>query len=109
MRPQTDSVRVLPRASLITCGQLPERSCRHDLALDGLERPSGRDTTACGITPSTIMSPSPKGSSTEIRLGARAHEARDHLLPDAHAPPAGCLGPQTGNPDAAFAAGSLDR
>ncbi len=32
-----------------------------------------------GITPSTIMSPGPPGPSTEIRLGARAHN--DPSLP----------------------------
>ena len=43
--------------------------------VDGHHRPSGRNASPSGITPSTIMSPTRKhpGSWTEIRLGARAH------------------------------------
>ena len=44
--------------------------------VDGPERPSGRNASPSGITPSNIMSPAPeptRGSWTEVRLGARAH------------------------------------
>ena len=47
--------------------------------VDGPERPSGRNASPSGITPSNIMSPAPeptRGSWTEIRLGARAHKTR---------------------------------
>ena len=55
-------------------GRLPTCSRRH-ARVDGPERPSGRTAASCGITPSTIMSPtrSHPGPRTEIRLGARAH------------------------------------
>ena len=55
-------------------GRLPTCSRRH-ARVDGPERPSGRTASSCGITPSTIMSPtrSHPGPRTEIRLGARAH------------------------------------
>jgi len=48
---------------------------------------SGRNAYPSGITPSTIMSPTrrTKGSRTEIRLGARAHNTR--ITCRAHAPP----------------------
>jgi hypothetical protein len=54
-------------------GRLPTCPRRH-ARVDGPERPSGRNAS-CGITPSTIMSPtrSHPGPRTEIRLGARAH------------------------------------
>jgi hypothetical protein len=46
--------------------------------MDGPKRPSGR-SAYCGITPSTIMSPtrSHDGPWTEIRPGARAHTPSD--------------------------------
>jgi hypothetical protein len=52
--------------------QLPARHAH----VDGPERPSGRNASPSGITPSHIMSPAPeptRGSWTEVRLGARAH------------------------------------
>jgi hypothetical protein len=67
---------VLARAaltSIIRRGQFLQNCSRNAAsALSGPERQSGR-TTSLRDTPSTIMSPSPcPGSSTEIRLGARA-------------------------------------
>ena len=56
--------------------------------VDGPERPSGRNASPSGITPSNIMSPAPeptRGSWTEVRLGARAHKHR--TTDRAHAPP----------------------
>ena len=47
--------------------------------VDGPERPSGRNASPSGITPSNIMSPASeptRGSRTEVRLGARAHNTR---------------------------------
>jgi len=69
-------------------GRHPARSCGHDrTAVDRPDRPSGRNASPSGITPSTIMSPacSRHGSRTEIRLGARAHTTRTSNRP--HAPP----------------------
>jgi hypothetical protein len=106
MRPPADTVRAMPRALTMTCGRLPDCSCRHGFALDGLERPSGRNT-ACGITPSTIMSPATRPR-TEIRLGARAHTTATPSWPYAHAPPDPRAAPLT-NPDAALDVGSPDR
>ena len=68
-------------------GRLPTSSCRHH-PVDGPERPSGRNASPSGITPSNIMSPTPeptRGSRTEVRLGARAHNTR--TTNRAHAPP----------------------
>ena len=82
----TSPVRAEPFVTPMRRGQLPPSSCRHP-EVDGHHRPSGRNASPCGITPSTIMSPTRNqpGSRTEIRLGARAH----HIpRPDrAHAPP----------------------
>jgi len=64
--------------------QLPARHAH----VDGLERLSGRNASPSGITPSNIMSPAPeptRGSRTEVRLGARAHNI--HPVNHAHAPP----------------------
>jgi hypothetical protein len=82
----TTAMRALPSLTPMHRGRLPARSCRHE-RVDGLHRPSGRNASKSGITPSTIMSParSQIGSRTEIRLGARAHTA--HTLERAHAPP----------------------
>jgi hypothetical protein len=87
-------------------GRLPAASCRH-LSVDGPERPSGRNAV-CGITPSTIMSPtrSHPGPRTEIRPGARAHHLRTTDL--AHAPPSQQDLNQF-NADAALAGASLHR
>jgi hypothetical protein len=60
-------------------GRLPAFSCRH-VPVDGPERLSGRNASPSGITPSNIMSPAPeptRGSRTEVRLGARAHNNRN--------------------------------
>jgi hypothetical protein len=70
-------MRAQPSITPMHRGRLPTCSCRH-LSVDGPERPSGRNAS-CGITPSTIMSPtrSHPGPWTEIRLGARAHAPSD--------------------------------
>ena len=70
----TSAVRAKPSLTQMRRGQLPPSSCRHH-KVDGHHRPSGRNASPSGITPSTIMSPTRKhpGSWTEIRLGARAH------------------------------------
>ena len=81
-------VRAKPFVTQISRGRLPAASCRHHL-VDGPERPSGRNASPSGITPSNIMSPAPeptRGSRTEVRLGARAHTTR--TINRAHAPPA---------------------
>jgi hypothetical protein len=81
-------VRAKPFITQMRRGRLPARSCRHDqTAVDRPDRPSGRNASPSGITPSTIMSParSSHGSRTEIRLGARAHTTGS--LNRAHAPP----------------------
>ncbi len=70
----TSPVRAKPYVTPMHRGQLPPSSCRQP-HLDGHHRPSGRNASPSGITPSTIMSPTRNhpGSRTEIRLGARAH------------------------------------
>ena len=82
----TTSLCALPSLTPMHRGQLPASSCRHD-HVDGLHRPSGRNASPSGITPSTIMSPTRRssGSWTEIRLGARAHTTPTANRP--HAPP----------------------
>ena len=67
-------------------GRLLARSYRHDQLVDGPYRPSGRNACPSGITRSTIMSPTQAkpGSSTEIRLSARAHTTPADR---AHGPP----------------------
>ena len=78
-----------PFITQISRGRLPAFPCRHAL-VDGPERTSGRNACTSGInTPSHIMSPAPeptRGSWTEVRLGARAHNTRP--VHRAHAPPA---------------------
>jgi hypothetical protein len=84
----TRPVRAKPLITQMRRGRLPARSCRHDrTVVDRPDRPSGRNASPSGITPSTIMSParSRHGSWTEIRLGARAHPTR--TANRAHAPP----------------------
>jgi hypothetical protein len=49
-------VRATPSISVMICGRLPSRPCRHDSVVDDLERMSDREF-ARGFTPSTIMSP----------------------------------------------------
>jgi len=83
----TFSVRAKPFVNQMRRGRLPAVSCRHVL-VDGPERPSGRNASPSGITPSNIMSPAPeptRGSRTEVRPGARAHNACP--INRAHAPP----------------------
>jgi hypothetical protein len=81
------SARATPFITQMRRGRLPAASCRHARA-DGLQRPSGRNASPNGITPSHIMSPtrSHPGPRTEVRLGARAHATR--TTDRAHAPPA---------------------
>jgi hypothetical protein len=82
----TTSLCALPSLTPMHRGRLPAGSCRHD-HVDGLHRPSGRNASPSGITPSTIMSPTRihPGPWTEIRLGARAHTT--HTANRPHAPP----------------------
>ena len=83
----TFPVRAQPSLTPMRRGRLPACSCRHP-RVDGPQRPSGRNASPSGITPSNIMSPAPeptRGSWTEVRLGARAHT---HTIDRAHAPPA---------------------
>ena len=83
----TCSVRATLFVTQMRRGRLHARSCRHDQFVDGPYRPSGRNAYPSGITPPTIMSPtqSTPGSSTEIRLSARAHPTT--TTDRAHAPP----------------------
>ena len=97
------SVRARPFVNQMRRGQLHARSCRN-VRVDGPYRPSGRNASPSGITPSHIMSParSQPGPRTEVRLGARAHKIR----PTNHtrAPPAQRqFNPD--DPDPAFDAG----
>jgi hypothetical protein len=103
----TYPVRAEPLVTPISRGRLPAGSCRHHL-VDGPERPSGRNASPSGITPSNIMSPARNqpGSWTEVRLGARAHNTR--TTNHAHAPPAPQQFDQT-TPDSALDAGSLHK
>ena len=74
----TFPVRAQPFITPMRRGRLPACSRRH-ARVDGLERPSGRNASPSGTTPSHIMSPAPqptRGSRTEVRLGARAHTNR---------------------------------
>ena len=101
-------MRAQPSLTPMHRGRLPACSCRHPLpGVDGPERQSGRNAF-CGITPSTIMSPTrrPAGSWTEIRPGARAHHTRPSDR--AHAPPADHH-VNYNNPDAALARAPLHR
>ena len=79
-------VRAKPFVNQMRRGRLPAGSCRHH-QVDGPERPSGRNASPSGITPSNIMSParSQPGSWTEVSPGARAHKTR--TTNHAHAPP----------------------
>ena len=96
--PRVDRLRASSPHSLMRRGWLPHRCCRH-VRVDGLERLSGRNASPSGITPSNILSPTPKptrGSWTEVRLGARTQTIR--FTHRAHAPP--CLRRrQTNNPE----------
>jgi hypothetical protein len=100
-------VRAMPSLTQMRRGWLPAVSCRHD-HVDGLPRPSGRNASPSGITPSTIMSPARRKARprTEIRLGARAHTTR--IINRAHAPPAS-RSTRPENPDLALDPGPLHR
>ena len=100
-------MRAQPFTTPMHRGRLPACSCCH-ARVDGPERPSGRNAF-CGITPSTIMSPtrSHPGPWTEIRLGACAHHT-PRTSDRAHAPPAANEFTPV-NPDAALAKASLHR
>jgi hypothetical protein len=92
-------------------GPLPACCCRH-VRVDGLQRPSGRNASPRGTTPSTITSPTlNRGSRTEISPGARTHRTRpDH---HAHDPPSQRrslprLSPRTGTDKQHLRAGMPD-
>jgi hypothetical protein len=79
-------VRAKPLVTQMRRGRLPKTRCRH-VRVDGPERPSGRNASPSGITPSNIMSPAQeptRGSWTEVSPGARAHTITAN---HAHAPP----------------------
>ena len=104
----TFPVRAKPFITQIAAAGSPQPPARH-AHVDGPERPSGRNASPSGITPSNIMSPAPeptRGSRTEVRLGARAHNACS--LDRAHAPPADCSSTPT-TPDPALDAGPLHK
>jgi hypothetical protein len=68
-------VRAKPFVTQIAAAGSRHSPARH-AHVDGPERLSGRNASPSGITPSNIMSPAPeptRGSWTEVRLGARAH------------------------------------
>lgn len=68
-------VRATPLITQIAAAGSQHAPARHH-PVDIPERLSGRNASPSGITPSHIMSPTPKqpeGSRTEVRLGARAH------------------------------------
>ena len=104
----TFPVRAKPFVTQIAAAGSRHAPARHH-HVDGPERPSGRNASPSGITPSNIMSPAPeptRGSRTEVRLGARAHNTR--TLDRAHAPPAnGSSTPTT--PDHALDVRSLHK
>lgn len=85
----TFPVRAKPLITQIAAAGSRHAPARH-AHVDGPERPSGRNASPGGITPSNIMSPAPeptRGSRTEVRLGARAHNTH-RIIDRAHAPPA---------------------
>ncbi len=91
----TPPVRAKPLFTQIAAAGSRHAPARH-AHVDGPERPSGRNASPSGITPSNIMSPAPeptRGSRTEVRLGARAHMTR--TVDRARASP----GPRTFYPD----------
>jgi hypothetical protein len=105
----TFPVRAQPFVNQMRRGRLPACSCRHAL-VDGPERPSGRNASPSGITPSNIMSPAPeptRGSWTEVRLGARAHNTT--VTRRAHAPPNRCGSSTLTTLDPALDAGPLHK
>jgi hypothetical protein len=103
----TFPVRAQPLVTPMRRGRLSAASRRH-ARVDSLERPSGRNASPSGITPSNIMSParSQPGSRTEARPGARAHTTRTDNR--AHAPPTRRSSTPT-TPDPALDPGSLHK
>ena len=104
----TFPVRAKPLVTQITAAGSRHAPARH-AHVDGPERPSGRNASPSGITPSNIMSPAPeptRGSRTKVRLGARAHTT--HTVDRAHAPPANSSSTLT-TPDPALDAGPLHK
>ena len=103
----TFPVRAQPFVTPMRRGRLPAGSRRHH-PVDGLKRPSGRNASPSGITPSHIMSParSQPGPRTEVRLGARAHTIQ--TCNRAHAPPP-TSSSNPDNPDPALDAGPLHK
>ena len=82
----TFPVRAKPFVTQIAAAGSRHAPARH-AHVDGPERPSGRNASPSGITPSTIMSPTRNhpGSWTEIRLGARArNKQKTTRLPPRH-------------------------
>ena len=101
-------VRAKPFVTQIAAAGSRQPPARH-AHVDAPERPSGRNASPSGITPSNIMSPAPeptRGSRTEVRLGARAHTTRTTNC--AHAPPANRSSTLT-TPDPALDAGPLHK
>ena len=79
--------RAKPFVTQITAAGSRQLYARH-ARMDGLKRPSGRNASPSGITPSNIMSPAPeptRGSWTEVSPGVRAHTTL--TANHAHAPP----------------------
>jgi hypothetical protein len=69
-------VRGKPLVTQIVAAGSLQPPARH-VHVDGPERPSGRNASPSGITPSNIMSPAAeptRGPWTEVRLGARARK-----------------------------------
>ena len=100
-------VRAKPFFTPIAAAGSRQAPARHH-QVDGPERPSGRNASPSGITPSNIMSPAPeptRGSRTEVRLGARAHI---YSADRAHAPP-GVRSSTLTTPDPALDAGPLHK
>jgi hypothetical protein len=87
-------VRAKPYVTQIAAAGSPQPPARH-AHVDGPERPSGRNASPSGITPSNIMSPAAeptRRSWTEVRLGARAHTTC--TINRAHAPPPTAVQPR---------------
>jgi hypothetical protein len=72
----TPALRATPSAPPMHRGRVPASSCPH-ACMDGSERLSGRTAYPCGITPSTIMSPTRNHSRpwTNMTLRARTPES----------------------------------
>ena len=91
----TFPVRAQPSVTPMRRGRLPACSRRH-ARVDGLKRPSGRNASPSGITPSHIMSPAPEPTRVADRSKAgrpRAHEP--DLQPRTRPPDHGSSTPTT--------------